>query len=588
MMHHMRPEGEARGGYGGGNYGYGNDSYGYSDKGGGKGPSYDSYSTGGYQQNGPSSNSAPGYGNSAPGYGGYSQGATSTSYPGAAAAAPSGGKWGAPAPAQGGGKDGYSPKSAGAVKGGGMKSSSSKGGAPPAGPAPGYSAAAGSYGGGSTYGATTSGAPNYTQSYGPDGGYSDGGYAHTNSVGSSSHHPSPTDSGYSAAYSQYTGHYSAPPNPTAPAGYPPGPPGSSSHHLNGGSSSFGGGAAPGYSNSGAPPPPAMPAHMQQSSHSAYPGNYGAPPPPGTTPSHHTPTPSTSASAPIATVLGTANNPANALNSLALQPPAIPPPNHLQAQFMAPGMLKGPPLPPLPGAGGSPLDSKLPGFYDASNNWIPKYMGYLKSYNKAQGYGFIYCLETHKIHNQDVFIHKAQVEEKKDGEPEVGQWVEFVVKTNERGQPQARNVVWLPGRIDPSQMEGAAGKDSSSPGGKSKGGTSPKASGGKSGAKTPGATTSSENKDAPKQGAANGSSSGKGGEENPENKVYHGSLKSFSQNSGYGFIHCQQLWDLYKRDVYVHKSEMPGDGDPRTGITCDFQATLNPKGQPQAKNVIWNE
>ena len=30
-------------------------------------------------------------------------------------------------------------------------------------------------------------------------------------------------------------------------------------------------------------------------------------------------------------------------------------------------------------------------------------------------------------------------------------MEFIVKPNERGQPQARNVVWLPGKIDPSKM-----------------------------------------------------------------------------------------------------------------------------------------
>ena len=36
----------------------------------------------------------------------------------------------------------------------------------------------------------------------------------------------------------------------------------------------------------------------------------------------------------------------------------------------------------------------------------------------------------------------------------------------------------------------------------------------------------------------------------DGKVYQGSLKSYSANSGYGFIHCQELWDRYKRDVYL--------------------------------------
>lgn len=46
-----------------------------------------------------------------------------------------------------------------------------------------------------------------------------------------------------------------------------------------------------------------------------------------------------------------------------------------------------------------------GFYDTYNNWQPKYIGYLKSYNHAQGYGFITCQETSRTYQSDVFIHK---------------------------------------------------------------------------------------------------------------------------------------------------------------------------------------
>lgn len=67
--------------------------------------------------------------------------------------------------------------------------------------------------------------------------------------------------------------------------------------------------------------------------------------------------------------------------------------------------------------------------------MPTYIGYLKSYNPGQGYGFIACDDTFKIHKSDVFIHKAQIEEKSDGAPEIGQWVEFIVKPNDKNQPQ---------------------------------------------------------------------------------------------------------------------------------------------------------
>ena len=70
----------------------------------------------------------------------------------------------------------------------------------------------------------------------------------------------------------------------------------------------------------------------------------------------------------------------------------------------PGQMGIPGGPREPGQDGKGKDGKS-GFYDSYNNWQPKYIGYLKSYNHQQGYGFIACSETLKIHNSDVFIHK---------------------------------------------------------------------------------------------------------------------------------------------------------------------------------------
>merc|ERR1712194_726825 len=76
------------------------------------------------------------------------------------------------------------------------------------------------------------------------------------------------------------------------------------------------------------------------------------------------------------------------------------------------------------------------------------------------------------------------------------------------------------------------------------------------------------------------------------KIYRGSLKSFSAASGYGFIHCAELWEKYKRDVYVHKSEMIMNNNnmdqdqSSVSMPCDFSLSLNDRGQPQAKNVKW--
>jgi len=269
---------------------------------------------------------------------------------------------------------------------------------------------------------------------------------------------------------------------------------------------------------------------------------------------------------------------------AMAPPSMPPPSGVadttSAAEAGNTASKG-------STGGSSTAAITPGFYDSAQNWIPKYIGYLKSYNASQGYGFISCSETFQIHNQDVFIHRAQVEERggleSGGAPQVGQWVEFVFKSNERGQPQARNVVWLEGKIDPSKMEQTNSQGqgdlndsavSLSP--------SSKTSTSKGGSRGVFQDRSSSPKRNPSQNAEQSQDEDSNAD---SNAVYQGSLKSFSQNSGYGFIHCPDLWERYKRDVYVHKTEMPGDY--RTGLTCDFQFILNPKGQPQAKNVVWH-
>eukprot|EP00929_Paragymnodinium_shiwhaense_P002164 TRINITY_DN102374_c0_g1_i1.p1 TRINITY_DN102374_c0_g1~~TRINITY_DN102374_c0_g1_i1.p1 ORF type:complete len:395 (-),score=75.55 TRINITY_DN102374_c0_g1_i1:152-1336(-) len=64
----------------------------------------------------------------------------------------------------------------------------------------------------------------------------------------------------------------------------------------------------------------------------------------------------------------------------------------------------------------------------------------------------------------------------------------------------------------------------------------------------------------------------------------GSLKSFNKRTGYGFIECEQTYNIWKTDVYIHKNMIPTPW--KIGQFVEFAAVQNPKGQPQAQDVMW--
>mmetsp|Transcript_173092 Transcript_173092/g.549551 ORF Transcript_173092/g.549551 Transcript_173092/m.549551 type:complete len:204 (+) Transcript_173092:161-772(+) len=70
-------------------------------------------------------------------------------------------------------------------------------------------------------------------------------------------------------------------------------------------------------------------------------------------------------------------------------------------------------------------------------------------------------------------------------------------------------------------------------------------------------------------------------------MYLGTLKSFSQEAvaGYGFIQCDELFLLYNRDTFVDRAVLEGS-TWRVGVLVEFSVTLNLKGQPQARDVVW--
>lgn len=84
----------------------------------------------------------------------------------------------------------------------------------------------------------------------------------------------------------------------------------------------------------------------------------------------------------------------------------------------------------------------------------RYIGTLKSYSRAQGYGFITCNALHQAHSRDVYLDKGQMTE---GGWRIGQVIEFEIVQNAKGQPQARRINWdaIPLTGDPDESVQAA-------------------------------------------------------------------------------------------------------------------------------------
>merc|ERR1719231_1986628 len=66
---------------------------------------------------------------------------------------------------------------------------------------------------------------------------------------------------------------------------------------------------------------------------------------------------------------------------------------------------------------------------------------------------------------------------------------------------------------------------------------------------------------------------------PEDTLYHGEIKSFNMNKGYGFIGCDAFPE---QDVFVLKSAIYGGFAPQGGL-CKFKVTAEEKG-PAATDV----
>merc|ERR1719498_1724825 len=137
-------------------------------------------------------------------------------------------------------------------------------------------------------------------------------------------------------------------------------------------------------------------------------------------------------------------------------------------------------------------------------------GTVKSFNAAQGYGFISCAETFAKYGRDVFIHKDQL-----ADAVVGDEVSFFVELNSAGHPKAHGLTKLQGRHETAEV------DASSTG-------------------------------------------------EPLLEVHTGFIKIINQSKQCGFIECHVLNSRFARDVFFPLPLLPGARKEMLSVSCESQ------------------
>lgn len=75
--------------------------------------------------------------------------------------------------------------------------------------------------------------------------------------------------------------------------------------------------------------------------------------------------------------------------------------------------------------------------------------------------------------------------------------------------------------------------------------------------------------------------------------FRGTVKSYSESNGYGFIGGDEITAALGKDVFVHQrevTEVTGIARPQipAGVAVTFAVTINPKGQPQARELRFED
>jgi len=159
----------------------------------------------------------------------------------------------------------------------------------------------------------------------------------------------------------------------------------------------------------------------------------------------------------------------------------------------------------------------------------RFVGTILSFFEQQNFGFIQCTELRDLYQKDVWVHRDQL-----GPFAPGHLVSFSVLINKNGYPQATDLENA-ARAETSPAQSAAPAPPSA-------------------ADVPGVT----------------------------DRRFSGTVVSYNPVNNFGFIQCQDLRELYQKDVWVHRDQLGGFS---VGDSVTFSVLINKNGYPQAKDLL---
>jgi len=161
-----------------------------------------------------------------------------------------------------------------------------------------------------------------------------------------------------------------------------------------------------------------------------------------------------------------------------------------------------------------------------------YRGVIKSFSEEKGWGHIACDATKAEYGRDIFMMRSAL---RGSRVSPGDPVAFTVRMGIKG-PEADEVQIFWGE------KAKRSQDVDSCGGVCSAGTSG----------------------------------------NPtKNKTFLGKLQGFAPQRGWGFIACPETWDIFGKDLFVHKREF--DTELTDGTMVYFRVEIGFDGRPEAKD-----
>lgn len=237
--------------------------------------------------------------------------------------------------------------------------------------------------------------------------------------------------------------------------------------------------------------------------------------------------------------------------------------------------------------------------------VPKdgvFSGSIKHWDHQRGFGFIECDEAHRLFDTDVFLHSNDLE---PPECQVGTKIYFLMKLNDKNQPQAIRLYNLDGIVKRRQkfmfiehpdVREQFGKDAfvadqdrpelavleegaqvsfkltTGPTGQ------PQALDIQHGHRNKRKNQQGQKQ---KQGGSQKSYHKGGKQEMSTDTFYHGNILSMGQK--FGFISCEEAQKCYGSDVYLNQ-RMHEDKNLSVGDAVMFKIQINDRGQPQVTEI----